>query len=141
MESFICAIIFLTALTRISFDIFFHSVCFQGFLSAGIAGLVGTAIVGRLFSFLIEKNTMLIGANIDRVNGVVSQMSIENIYGQLMEQAMIVSMKEVYGWLIFVSIAVLLFFVFMRTSFRPKGVIMPKFRKLRKIARQETMGS
>lgn len=137
----ICAIIFLTALTRISFDIFFHSVCFQGFLSAGIAGLVGTAIVGRLFSFLIEKNTMLIGANIDRVNGVVSQMSIENIYGQLMEQAMIVSMKEVYGWLIFVSIAVLLFFVFMRTSFRPKGVIMPKFRKLRKIARQETMGS
>lgn len=136
----ICAIILLTALTRLPFDIFFHGVCFQGFISAGIGGLVGTAVVGRFFSVLVEKNITLMSAHIDRVNLLNLQMPEAVIYGHLMEHATLVSMKELYGWLTLGSIAVLLYFVLIRTTYRPKGVIMPKFRNLRKMARRESIG-
>lgn len=135
----IFAIILLAALTRISFDIFFHSVSFQGFISAGIGGLVGTSIVERIFSCIMERNTMLLSADLDNVNSATSQIPLELLYQSLMKHSMIVSIKELYGWLIFGSIALLAFFVFMRTSFRPKGVIMPKLKRLRKIARHESL--
>jgi len=87
--------------------------------------------------YVMAKNVMLLSANLDHVNVLANQMPQAELYGALQQQALIVSMKELYGWLVILGIFCLLAFMLKESSLRPKFAIHPKFRTIRRYIKHE----
>lgn len=96
----IIAICFLTVLSRVPFQHFFQAIApSQSFVSAGFGGALGTAILGHALNGAMKKNSMLLGSVVDHVNPFISRIPVGEVYGAVQQQALMVSMKELYGWL------------------------------------------
>ncbi len=134
----VIAIVFLTALTKIPFNVFFQTVSMQGWISAACGGVIGTAILGELFKVVMKKNAMLLGTEIDSVNSMVNFNRFGEIYEAVQQQAMLVSMKELYGWLALLGIVCIVVFLFNESSLRPRS-IHPKYFTIWKSIRNEVL--
>ncbi len=138
----VIAITFLTALSRVPFQHFFQSLTVQSFVSAGFGGVLGTAVLGHLLKVLVKKNGMLLGAMLDHVNPMVSRIPPGELFGALQRQALLVSMKEIYGWLILGALLCLLLFLLKESTLRPRYALHPRFRLIRRYVKHELrMGS
>lgn len=133
----IVAICFLTSLSKVPFQYFFQAVSVQAFVSAAIGGAVGSAVLGRMLSIIMKKNGMLLGSTLDHVNVLANQIPKKELYGVLQQQALIVSMKEIFGWLILLSLLCLLLFMVKESSIRPRYVLHPKYRTIRRFIKHE----
>lgn len=129
----IIAICFLTALSRVPFEHFFESVSIQAFVSAGFGGVLGSAILGQILKATVKRNVMLFGANLDHVNPLTQHFPVGELYGIVQQQALLVSMKEIYGWLALTGILCLLLFMIKESDIRPQSAIHPTYRALRKL--------
>lgn len=130
----ILAISLLTATTKLPFPFeFFQGITIQNTFSAALASSIGTAIIGHLLKITLLKNSMLISANFDHLNTHISQMPMEMMYGIIQQQSLIVSMKEIYGWLLILSF-VFLFFILIREEglSEPVKLKFPNLNKWRK---------
>ena len=126
------AISVLTANTRLPFPFYFcQGVCVQNLFSASIASCIGMAIVGRLLKVVQKTNFTELSASIDNVT-IHSYNNIGQLYGMAQRQALLESMKEVYGILLIVAIAALLLFALTRSGIRPVGVFHPLFSAIRR---------
>lgn len=132
----IIAITFITALTSVPFQNFFQSLSIQAFVSACCGALVGEAILTRIFRFTMKKNAMLLSAHFDNLNPISNKMSFNLLQGNLLQQATLVSMKEIYGQLCILGIFCLLIFLLKESSLRPKS-FHPKFSTIRRAVRHE----
>ncbi len=65
----------------------------------------GAAAVKNCFAILWQKNAALYGAGMTAANPGTAFAPLGQLYGILQTQALIVSMKEIYGWLLIVAIA------------------------------------
>ena len=130
----ILAISLLTATTKLPFPFeFFQGITIQNTFSAALASSIGTAIIGHLLKITLLKNSMLISANFDHLNTHISQTPMEMMYGIIQQQSLIVSMKEIYGWLLILSF-VFLFFILIREEglSEPVKLKFPNLSKWRK---------
>ena len=132
----IIAICFLTSLSRVPFEYFFQAVSIQGFVSASIGAAVGTAILGRVLNVVLKKNAMLLGINLDSVNPFIGQIGTGTLYGALQQQALMVTMKELYGWLALLGLFCLLFMT-KESKFSPKYAIHPTYKAIRRLIKRE----
>jgi MFS transporter, DHA2 family, multidrug resistance protein len=132
----IIAITFITALSGIPFQNFFQSLTIQAFISACLGSLIGSAVLTRVFNVTLKKNAMLLSANLDDVNPLANHISTGSLFGSLQQQAMMVSMKEIYGWLCILGIFCLLAFFLRESSLRPK-FLHPKFSTMRHTVKHE----
>jgi MFS transporter, DHA2 family, multidrug resistance protein len=126
----IIVITFITALSTTPFQHFWQSLTVQAFASACCGSLVGSAILTHVLKLTVKKNAMLLGAALDNVNPAASRMPSELLWGSLQQQATIVSMKEIYGWLCLLGIFCLLAFLLRESSLRPQA-LHPKFSTIR----------
>lgn len=133
----IIAITFLTALSRVPFQHFFQAITIQSFISACIGSVLGTAILGHIFKVLIKKNGMLLSANIDNVNAIATNLSLGKLYGTVQLQALMVSTKELYGWLVLLGLFCLLLFMVRESTIRPKASIHPTYRTIRRFVKHQ----
>lgn len=133
----VISICFLTALTQVPFQYFWQALTIQAFVDACFGEFFGAAVLGRMMKFVMAKNTMLLGANLDNVNTVANQIPQGQLYGALQQQALMVSMKEIYGWLVLLGIFCLFIFMLKESSLRPKFAILPKFRTIRRMIKHE----
>ncbi len=133
----IIAICFLTALSRVPFPHFFQAVSVQAFVSAGFGGALGTAILGRALSVTLKKNAMLLASSLDHVNPFISRISAGELYSAVQRQALMVSMKELYGWLILIALFCLLVFLIYESDIRPHKVLHPTYRSIRRFVKHE----
>jgi len=133
----IIAICFITSLSRVPFKNFFQAITIQGFVSAGVGGVLGTAILGHFFKVLMKKNAMLLGAGLDNVNNLAVSLQGGELYGALQMQSLMVSMKELYGWLVILGIVCLLVFMIKESSISPKSAIHPTYRTIRRFVKHE----
>ncbi|MBX9187535.1 hypothetical protein HCG69_05475 [Bacteroides sp. K03] len=133
----IIAICFLTALSRVPFQNFFQAITIQSFVSAGFGGVLGTAILGHALNVVLKKNAMLLGTTLDRVNPLANQLPAGELYGALQQQALMVSMKELYGWLTMISLLCLFLFWISENSVRPLHVVHPRYRVIRRFIKHE----
>ncbi|MDL2312139.1 hypothetical protein LJC68_04605, partial [Bacteroidales bacterium OttesenSCG-928-B11] len=133
----IISICFLTILSRIPFQNFFQSLSVQAFFSAGIGGVLGTAILGRALKITMKRNSMLPGAQLDHVNPLAVQLPPGELYGTLQQQALIVSMKELYGWLVIIGIFCILILMIKESDLRPKHALHPTYRAIRRRIKRE----
>jgi hypothetical protein len=136
MAYIIIAITFITALTDVPFSNFWQSLTVQSFISACCGALVGEAFLKQVFKLTMKKNEMMLGANLDKVNPLTSNISLDTLFGKLQQHAMIISIKEIYGWLCIAGVLCLLTFLLRESSLRPKS-LHPKFSTLRRTIKHE----
>ncbi len=132
------AVMMLTANARLPFPyIFLHGLSFQNMFSATLAGPIGNAIVGRLLTVVMARNSMLLGEKMDRVSLSASHVNFGELYGMVQVQALLESMKEIYGWLLFVAILCMLGLMLRYSGIRPIKVIEPTYRAIYKFIRYD----
>ncbi len=125
------AITFITALMEVPFSNFWQSLTVQSFISACCGALVGEAFLTQVFKIVMKKNEMLLEANLDNVNLIVRHIPVDTLYGKLQQQAVLVSMKEIYGWLCIAGLFCLMMFLLKESSLRSHR-FQPKFSTLRR---------
>lgn len=133
----IIAICFLTVLSRVPFENFFQAITIQSFVSAGFGGVLGSAILEHALKAAMKKNALLLGAGLDNVNPLANQLFPGELYGALQKQALMVSMKELYGWLALLALFCLLAFMVKESNIRPKYAIHPTYRAIRRLIKRE----
>lgn len=121
----------LYAIRQIPFKFFLQPVGVLGFIRTGVGTAAAAAFVTQLMTHLIARNSMVLGAELDAVNPVATHMPTGALYGALIQQAMLVSMKQILGWFTIGGIILLLFILtmpYIKTRFRG----MPSINSYRK---------
>ena len=134
----------LTANTSFPFPFYFcQAVCVQNLFSAALAGCIGNAIVGRILRIVQQENFVELSASVDGVNtaahfvaatpqGVISQsLPLSQLYGAVQVQALIESMKDIYGILLLVAVASWLLALLLHPAIRPVNFLHPLFATIR----------
>jgi hypothetical protein len=119
------------------FNDFFETVCIQGLFSASIAGAFGGAVLNRWLKVAIGNNTKLLEIGLDSVNPMALHLPVGQLYGIVQQQSLIVSMKEIYGWLIIIAILAILGILLVKSDLRPKYAIHPTYSALRRLIKRE----
>ena len=132
----IIAVLMLTANARLPFPYtFLHGLSFQNMFSAALAGPIGNAIVGRALKVVMTRNSMLLGENMDNVELSAMHANFGELYGMVQVQSLLESMKEIYGWLLFIAILCLVVLMMRYSGIRPVKLIEPTYRTIYNILR------
>ena len=132
----ILATTFITALSVTPFEQFFQTLTIQAFVSACFGSLIGTSLLNQVFKFTLKKNGMLLSTNLDNINSLANHIPSGQLLGDLQVQAMMVSMKEIYGWLCILGILCLMIFLLYQSTLRPITVF-PKFKTIRRSVKHQ----
>lgn len=132
----IISIVFLTSIVQsgLPFQVFPQALTINGFTGAVMGATLGPAVIGELLRHAVAKNAALLGANISNVNPDISPVSLGGLYGMVQRQAMVVSMKEIFGWLLIIALASLSVILVSYSSVRPFA-IFPKWSTVRRVVR------
>lgn len=130
----IISIVFLTSIVQsgLPFQVFPQALTINGFTGAVMGATLGPAIIGELLRHTMAKNAARIGANMTAANPDSAFAPLGQLYGMVQTQALIVSMKEIYGWLLIVAIASLTVILISYSSVRPFA-IFPKWSTVRRV--------
>lgn len=136
MASVTLSIVFLTSIVQsgLPFQVFPQALTINGFTGAVMSATLGPAIIGELLTRIMARNASLLGANVTALNPDMTFTSIGQYYGMVQTQALVVSMKEIYGWLLMVSLAALLTILISYGNVRPFA-IFPKWSTVRRSIR------
>lgn len=139
--SVVISIVFLTSMTpgesHLHFFVFPQALTLNGFTGAVMGATLGPAIIGEFLRHTVAKNVALIGARFTDFSAEVAYMPLGRLCDTVQRHALVVSMKEIYGWLLIAAILSLAIIVLSYSSLRPSA-IFPKWRTIRKIFRKET---
>ena len=132
----IISIVFLTSIVRggMSFQVFPQALTVNGFTGAVMGATFGPAIIGEVLRHTVAKNAVLFGAEMTDLNPVAAGMPPATLYGMIQAHAMVVSMKEIYGWLLMVSLVCIVVILVSYSPVRPFA-ISPKWRTIRRVLR------
>lgn len=104
----------------VPFQHFFQTLSLMGFVRSGLGAPFASAVYGRLMDVLVPQNMQLLSAEMDAVNGMAAGIPVGALYGSVAEQALLVSMKQIYGWVSIAGIAILVFIL----AYRQPGPVM-----------------
>ncbi|MBP3535443.1 MAG: hypothetical protein J6J53_05450, partial [Muribaculaceae bacterium] len=133
VASVIISIVFLTSIVQsgLPFQVFPQALTINGFTGAVMGATLGPAIIGEALRHTVAKNFVLLSAGLTDAGGAAFSA---NLYGITQLLAMVVSMKEIYGWLLIVAFLSLLLIALTYSPVRPHA-IFPKWRTLRRTLR------
>lgn len=142
MASVIISIVFLTSIVQsgLPFTVFPQALTINGFTGAVMGATLGPALIGEWLRHTMAKNAVLLGINILDTNPEVVQIPLGNLYGMVQLQALVVSMKEIYGWLLIIALVSLLLILVRYGSVRP-WAIFPKWKTVRRSIRRLAFGN
>lgn len=130
LRSFGAILVPMTLLTcifkTIPFKHFFQALNMTTMVTACCGPLLGVAVVNQIFKVAIKKNEMFFSAQLDHVNPYIKDIPISQLYGALKEHAMLVSMKEVYGWLCIAGFLCIFLYLLRESDFHPVRLIKSK---------------
>lgn len=141
--SVIVSIVYLTSIVQsgLPFQIFPQALTINGFTGAVMGAVFGPAVIGEFFRHTMARNAELLSATAVDFNPAVSHIPVGQLFGTIQLQAMVVSMKEIYGWLLIAALVALVLILVSYSSLRP-WAIFPKWRTvrraLRRLVRQES---
>ena len=130
----IISIVFLTSIVQsgLSFQVFPQALTINGFTGAVMGATLGPAIIGELLRHTMAKNVSLLGVNISNINPDTALAQLGQLYGMVQAQALLVSMKEIFGWLLIIALASLIIILLSYSSVRPFA-IFPKWSTVRRV--------
>lgn len=134
--SVIISIIFLTSIVQsgLPFQVFPQALTINGFTGAVMGATFGPAVIGEFLRHVMAKNASLLGANLTDFNPEAMHMPFAQLYGMVQTQALVVSMKEIYGWLLIVALISLTVILVSYGPVRPFA-IFPKWSTIRRALR------
>ncbi len=137
MASVIISIIYLTSIVQsgLSFQVFPQALTINGFTGAVMGATLGPALIGEFLRHIMAKNASMLGFGMTDFNPVASNIPLGQLYGLVQRHALVVSMKEIYGWLLLAAIISLLIIFISYGPIRP-GAIFPKWRTIRRVIRR-----
>ncbi|MDE6067281.1 MAG: hypothetical protein K2G27_10725 [Duncaniella sp.] len=135
--SVIISIVFLTSIVQsgLSFQEFPKALTVNGFTGAVMGATLGPALIGEFLEHTVAKNFAQLSAVLTDSNPAIQHLPIGDLAGMLGMQALVVSMKEIYGWLLIVALTSLLIIIVSYGPLRP-WAIFPKWRTIRRIIRR-----
>ncbi len=98
----------------VPFKHFFQALCAVGFVREGVGGPIASALVTRIFKITYQSNYYTLGGELDALNPMTGRLSFPTYFGELQRQAMLVSIKEVFGYAVLFGILLLLFILITR---------------------------
>ncbi|MBO5295962.1 MAG: hypothetical protein J6B03_00055 [Candidatus Homeothermus sp.] len=133
----IISIIFLTSIVQsgLPFQVFPQALTINGFTGAVMSATFGPAVVGEFLRHVMAKNASLIGSVMTASNPDATRVPVGELYGMVQLQALVVSMKEIYGWLLMVALVALLVILVSYAPLRP-WAIFPKWKTIRRTIRR-----
>lgn len=133
MASVIISIVFLTSIVQsgLPFTVFPQALTINGFTGAVMGATLGPALIGECLRRTVAKNLSLLSVNVVDFNPDINQMSLGSVLGKIHVQALVVSMKEIYGWLLIVALLSLLLILVAYGPMRP-WAIFPKWSTIRR---------
>ena len=99
--------------------------------------MIGNALLGRILNVVVTRNTMLLSGELDDVHAAAAGIPLPQLYGIVRQQAMMVSLKEIFGWLVLLALFCLLIFILKESSLRMGNIIHPKFSTIRRLIKHE----
>lgn len=134
--SVIISIVFLTSIVQsgLHFFVFPQALTINGFTGAVIGATLGPALIGEFLSRTVAKNASLLSARITDFNPDSLSTPIGELFGMVQEQALVVSMKEIYGWLLIVALTSLYVIAVSYSPLRPFA-FFPKWKNIRRALR------
>ncbi len=129
----IISIVFLTSIVQsgLPFQVFPQALTINGFTGAVMGAAFGPAIVGEWLSRTVAKNAALLSAAVTDTSYAGGYAHLGEVMGTVGRQALVVSMKEIYGWLL---IAAAVSVVIILVSYFPPrpSAIFPKWSTIRR---------
>ena len=134
--SVIISIIFLTSIVQsgLPFQVFPQALTINGFTGAVMGATFGPAVIGEFLRHVMAKNASLLGANLTDFNPEAMHVPFAQLYGMVQTQALVVSMKEIYGWLLIIALISLTVILVSYGPVRPFA-IFPKWSTIRRAIR------
>lgn len=138
--SVIISIVFQTSIVQsgLKFSVFPQALAINGFTGAIMGATLGPALIGEFLRHTMAKNVSLIGAHLTGINTDIIHIPFEQLYGAVQQHALIVSMKEIYGWLLVTAVLSLIIIVVSYGPIRPTA-IFPKWKTIRKLFLKEAL--
>ncbi len=136
--SVIISIVFLTSIVQsgLHFFVFPQALTINGFTGAVMGATLGPALIGEFLRHTMAKNSAIISAHFTDFNAGTAHIPLGQLYGTIQQHSLVVSMKEIYGWLLIAAILSLIIIALSYGPIRPSA-IFPKWRTIRKIFRKE----
>lgn len=129
----IISIIFLTSVVQsgLPFEVFPQALTINGFTGAVMGATFGPALIGELLRYTIAKNASILATPFTDANPASLHIPLGELMGIVGQQALVVSMKEIYGLLLILGIGSLVIILLSFSSVRP-WAIFPKWRSIRR---------
>ena len=135
--SVIISIVFLTSILQggMHFFVFPQALVLNGFTGAVMGASFGPAVIGEFLRHTMARNAAVIGSAMTDTNQAAVHMPLGELFGTVQIQALVVSMKEIYGWLLIAALAALTVLLVSYGPVRPNA-FLPKWRTIRRLIRQ-----
>lgn len=135
--SVIISIVYLTSIVQsgLPFQVFPQALTLNGFTGAVMGATFGPAVIGEFLRHTMAKNAAFLGSSITDMNPDTVHAPLGQLFGLVQMQALIVSMKEIYGWLLIVGLVSLVLILVSYSPIRP-WAIFPKWKTIRRILRK-----
>lgn len=133
VASVIISIVFLTSIVQsgLPFTVFPQALTINGFTGAVMGATLGPALIGEWLRHTVARNLSLLSVNVVDFNPDIDPMALGSIFGSISLQALVVSMKEIYGWLLVIALVSLLLILVTYGPMRP-WAIFPKWSTIRR---------
>lgn len=134
MASVIISIVFLTSIVQsgLPFFVFPQALTINGFTGAVMGATLGPALVGEWFRHVMARNMSQLSIRVTDFNPHMDGPDITQLIGEIAGRAIVVSMKEIFGWLLIAAISTVGIILLSYSPVRP-GAIFPKWRTIRRI--------
>lgn len=135
--SVIISIVFLTSIVQsgLPFQVFPQALTINGFTGAVMGATFGPAVVGEWLRHTLAKNASLLSSVATDFNPDTAHMPLGQLMGIVQTHALVVSMKEIYGWLLIVALTSILIILVSYSPLRP-WAIFPKWKTIRRTLRR-----
>lgn len=121
---------------QVPFQHFFQGLCVLGFVRTGFGGPLGEAIYERWLQHVMPANANLLSPTLDAVNPHAASMPLPELYGQLMQQATLTSLKEIFGWTCILGVIFLMVVASYRYLNRGSVGRLPGMRRIKRIMKR-----
>lgn len=137
MASVIISIVWLTSIVQggLPFMVFPQALTVNGFTGAVMGATLGPAVIGEILRHTMAGNAAFFSGAFTDIGPEIGIHRVGELYGMVQRHALVVSMKEIYGWLLLIGICSLLLILTSYGPMRPHA-IFPKWRTIRHCLRR-----
>ncbi len=119
-----------------TFQHFFQSLGVFNMVHMVVGGVVGSALYARGLSYYIPDNMARYGAAVDNSSFSAAPFDLGHYIEPFVQQMMQVSVKQIYGWVAYATITLLLLFLLYDMPVRQRLKTMPSWKTVAKEVRQ-----